>query len=140
VRPGGLSKISGAGTKDRLHPSICKLCVAPNNRGRQDMLARTLAAIGASALLLATPALAQEDLMSVEVRTGDLNLASNAGRAQLNRRIFRAMGQICGEAPRSLDIAEAYDSCRTEVLADADAKIAALKGPTVRITLARRAR
>lgn len=104
------------------------------------MIARTLAAIGASALLLATPAFAQDELMSVEVKIGDLNLASDAGKAQLNRRVVRAMGQICGQEPRALDLAEGYADCRTEVLADADAKIAALKGPTVRIALARRAR
>ena len=104
------------------------------------MIARTLAAIGASALLFATPAFAQDDLMSVEVQIGDLNLASDAGKAQLNRRVFRAMGEICGQAPRALALTEGYTTCRTEVLADADAKIAALKGPTVRIALARRPR
>ena len=104
------------------------------------MLARTLAAIGASALLLATPAFAQQEPMSVEVRIGDLNLASDAGKAQLGRRVFRAMSQICGEAPRAFDILDAYQECRTDVMADADSKIAALKGPTVRIALARRAR
>jgi UrcA family protein len=104
------------------------------------MIARTLAAIGASALLFAAPAFAQAEIMSVDVQIGDLNLASDDGRAQLDRRVFRAMGQICGERPRSLDIAQGYQTCRTEVMADADAKIAALKGPTVRIALARRAR
>ena len=104
------------------------------------MIARTLAAIGASTLLLATPALAQDELMSVEVKIGDLNLASDSGKAQLNRRVLGAMGEICGQAPRALDLADSYTDCRTEVLADADAKIAALKGPTVRIALARRPR
>jgi UrcA family protein len=104
------------------------------------MIARTLAAIGASALLLATPAFAQDELMSVEVQVGDLNLASVDGKAQLNRRVVRAMGEICGQQPRELRLYTGYDSCRTEVMADADAKISALSGPTVRIALARRAR
>jgi UrcA family protein len=104
------------------------------------MLARTLAAIGASALLLSTPALAQDEVMSVEVKIGDLNLASDAGRAQLNRRVVRAMGEICGQEPRALGLEENYSTCRTEVMADADAKISQLKGPTVRIALARRPR
>ena len=104
------------------------------------MIARTLAALGASALLLATPAFAQDEIMSVDVQIGDLNLASDDGRAQLNRRVVRAMGQICGEQPRSLDFIDSYKVCRSEVMADADTKIAALQGPTVRIALARRAR
>jgi UrcA family protein len=104
------------------------------------MFARTLAAIGASALLLATPALAQDEVMSVEVKIGDLNLASDAGKAQLNRRVIGAMYEICGYTPRELDLAEGFRTCRTEVMADASAKIAALRGPTVRIALARRAR
>lgn len=104
------------------------------------MIARTLAAIGASALFLATPAFAQDDVMSVEVKIGDLNLASDAGKAQLGRRVHRAMSQICGYTPRNFDILDSYRDCRSEVMADADAKIAALQGPTVRIALARRPR
>lgn len=91
------------------------------------MLARTLAAIGASALLLATPAAAQYETLSVNIRTGDLDLSTEAGQKQLDRRVFKAMGRICGELPRSLDQQEAHAKCRSEVITDASAKIAALK-------------
>nr|WP_295373157.1 UrcA family protein [uncultured Sphingosinicella sp.] len=105
------------------------------------MFVRTLSAAAASALLLATPALAQTETMTVEVRTADLNLASVAGQAQLQRRISAAAGQICGAAPRSLDMLAAHTSCRSEVLGDAAQKIAALKaqgGTAVQVASAAR--
>lgn len=105
------------------------------------MLTRTLAAIGASALLLATPAFAQDEIMTVAVQIDDLNLASESGQARLGRRVFNAMRRICGEQPRSLDLRQAYEDCRSEVMADADQKIAALKlRNTDRIQVARRTR
>jgi UrcA family protein len=105
------------------------------------MIARTFPAFAASALLLATPAIAQDDRMSVEVRTSDLNLASDQGQARLQRRIHHAARAICGERPRNLELRESHDDCRAEVLTDAAQKIAALKLRTGdRIQVARRTR
>lgn len=79
--------------------------------------------------------------MSVEVKTADLNLASDAGQLRLQRRIGHAARQICGERPRGLSLQEGYETCRADVLADADQKIAALKFKAGdRIQVARRTR
>jgi UrcA family protein len=105
------------------------------------MFARTLSALAVSALLMATPALAQMESVSVQVKTGDLDLASEAGQAQLQRRVRHASFAICGQAPRDFALKESYDNCRSEVLDDAALKIAALKAKGgERIQVARRTR
>ncbi|CAA9538737.1 MAG: hypothetical protein AVDCRST_MAG23-1699 [uncultured Sphingosinicella sp.] len=91
------------------------------------MFTRILSAAAASALLLATPAFAQTEAMTVKVRTGDLDLGSAAGEEQLQRRIRNAVGQICGKSTFPANLETPYRSCRSEVLGDAAQQIAALK-------------
>ena len=55
-----------------------------------------IASIAAATLLIGTPALAQDSAKSVKVRTADLDLSSNQGRAKLNRRIAAAVESVCG--------------------------------------------
>jgi UrcA family protein len=80
-----------------------------------------LAAVATAAL--ATPAVAQTS--SVTIGYGDLNLASPAGRAVLDRRIDGAARQVCGEAlPLQLKTNVLSRTCRAEILADARAQLA----------------
>jgi UrcA family protein len=104
------------------------------------MIKRTLTAIIGTALI-AAPAYAQiEDTMSVEVRIDDLDLGSADGVARLDRRIRYAAGQICGEEPRVTDLRVGYQRCRSQVVGDANVKLAALKDRSATIQLARRTR
>lgn len=60
-------------------------------------------ALAASALALAGPASAQErDTRTTGVTYADLDLATEAGRAQLAERIEDAAKQVCGMDERSL--------------------------------------
>jgi len=104
------------------------------------MFARTLAAVAASALLLATPAFAQAEPVSVQVQIGDLDLASAAGQSQLHRRVHRAATAICGDAQNNRAFLDAFARCREDVFADADDKIEALTTGVKRIQVARRMR
>ena len=104
------------------------------------MLARTLSAVAASALLLATPAVAQTDSVSVTIKTADLNLASNSGQARLERRVRRAAHEICGRSPGGLNADQLFAECRADVVSDAHQKIAALTSGQSRIQVARRDR
>jgi UrcA family protein len=82
-----------------------------------------LAATLAAAAFTATPASAQTD--SVTIGYGDLNLASQASRAVLDRRIDGAADQICGEAaPLQLKLNALGRTCRADVLAEARAQLA----------------
>ncbi len=70
-----------------------------------------------AATLIATPALAGG--RSVVVRHADLDLKSDAGRHQLNRRIAAATEQVCGSyASVNADEAMQIDRCRKTVQQD----------------------
>ena len=82
-----------------------------------------LAATFAAAAFTAGPAAARTG--SVTIGYGDLNLASQAGREALNRRIDGAADQLCGDfAPLELKMNALSRTCRAEILADARAQLA----------------
>jgi UrcA family protein len=55
---------------------------------------------------------------AVLVPYGDLNLASPAGRARLDRRVFRAATALCGRYdPRELRLSALSRACRDETIA-----------------------
>ncbi|HEV2816454.1 MAG TPA: UrcA family protein [Allosphingosinicella sp.] len=82
-----------------------------------------LALAAAAAAAIATPAAAQAD--SVTIGYGDLNLASQAGRAVLDQRIDGAARQLCGEfSPLELKMLTLSRTCRASVHADARAQLA----------------
>ena len=104
--------------------------------------------ISAAALLaLATPAFAAPvssqiyaEPRSIDVHVGDLDLASDAGNANLQRRIRKAANAICGRVPvfplREKRMAE---TCHDEVLASTAKKVAMFKAQSSgAVTLARR--
>ena len=68
------------------------------------------------ALILASaPTLAQPPAGTV--RYSDLDLATPSGVARLDRRIDRAVAQLCGSAfPTDLDALAEVDRCRTETM------------------------
>jgi UrcA family protein len=68
------------------------------------------AATLAAAAVCAAPAMAQDqDAVTIKVAYSDLNLASTAGAAVLQRRIDAAVTQICGRV-------EGYDLQRTAAI------------------------
>ena len=82
-----------------------------------------LALAAAAAAAIATPAAAQAD--SITIGYGDLNLASQAGRAALDQRIDGAAQQLCGTySPLELKMAALNRTCRAGVLAEARAQLA----------------
>jgi len=83
-----------------------------------------LASFGA-ALALGAPASAQMmEKASHEVRYGDLDLASDAGVAQLHRRIKFAARSVCGQADiRDISGSQAAAACRRAALAEAGPRI-----------------
>jgi UrcA family protein len=93
------------------------------------------ALVGVS-LLAATPALAQNEAVSLSVSTADLNLADAADRARLDRRIRSAASQICDNGLEGVQMKMAYQSCRADILSSATTQIAARSGDG-RIQLAR---
>jgi UrcA family protein len=104
---------------------------------------QTLKIIAASALAtaivikaapaLAEPAAAQN--VSI-VHTGDLDLSTDAGRRQLDKRLVIAARDGCGQAS-DVDLAgkNQVRACRIRVLADARAKGAELAANTARKAL-----
>lgn len=77
----------------------------------------------AATLAAATPAAAQTD--SVTIGYGDLNLASEAGRAVLDQRIDGAARALCGQfSPLELKMTALSRTCRAAVHADARAQLA----------------
>ncbi len=70
-------------------------------------------AILTAALLLCAPlAASAADVQSVGVHAGDLNLATDAGRAVLQQRIAHAVDAVCGMShPRTAGEAQAYAAC-----------------------------
>lgn len=91
----------------------------------------TLLALAAAAVSLAiggAPAVAQTGAFSVSY--ADLNLASPAGRATLDRRIGNAARAICGEAPTPLDLRadRLVRACRAELTESARQQVSAIAG------------
>ncbi|HEX8442298.1 MAG TPA: UrcA family protein [Allosphingosinicella sp.] len=104
------------------------------------MFARTLTALAGAALLAATPAVAQ-NTASLSVDTADLNLATEAGRAKLDRRLRKAANQVCDMGTTGLPMQIAFQVCRDDVLASAGQQVQQLAAnKTGRIQLARNAR
>jgi UrcA family protein len=93
------------------------------------------------ALILASaPALAQPSAGTV--RYSDLDLATSAGIATLDRRIDRAVAQLCGTAfPTDLDARAQIDRCRSETMksvADSRATLLARAAGSGAVALTRR--
>ena len=94
---------------------------------RPFILAAAVAAAGLSTLTAVAPAMASDT--GVSVQHEDLNLASAAGRAALDRRIDRAARQVCGTALTiELDLAAEVTACRADVMAEAHAQRDAILG------------
>lgn len=88
------------------------------------MFARTLTAVAASGLLLATPAFAQAEPMTAEIEIADLDLSSDRGQARFQRRVVIASRQICGEENiRDFRLHQSASACANEVRADASQKL-----------------
>jgi len=103
------------------------------------MMIRSLlisAVLSSAFAIVAAPAMAQEETTSVAVSYADLNLQTHAGVAALERRITRAVDEVCGSGENSLDLNDWFGAkkCRTEALRDAHDKmslaIAAASAPT----------
>ena len=77
-------------------------------------------ALATAAVIKAVPALAEPAQSVAIVHTADLDLSSDAGRAELDRRLVRAAYDVCGTASDADLAAEiAVRQCRTDVLAKA---------------------
>jgi UrcA family protein len=111
------------------------------NRNRiASIFLSTLAALSAVSPVL-TPALAETPgrlATSVSVNRGDLDLASDAGIATLDRRLALAVRHACGSADaRELQAMADVRRCRREALASANAgRTLALTGNASRPALA----
>jgi UrcA family protein len=100
------------------------------------MLKLISTALVGAAMLAATPAVAQNDTVSMSVKTADLNLADANDRARLDRRIRSAASQICDNGLEGIEMKMAYQSCRADILSSANTQLAARSGDG-RIQLAR---
>jgi UrcA family protein len=91
------------------------------------------ALLSAVLLLTALPLAANAgETRSVTVQSGDLNLASDAGRATFQHRVTRAVTEVCGPTfGRTTEEVQAYASCAKAAQASAapqmDAMVAAAK-------------
>jgi UrcA family protein len=59
------------------------------------------------------------ETLHVSVRSSDLDLATESGRAVLKGRIANAVARICGSHPRTTREAEDYANCSNRARADA---------------------
>ncbi len=89
------------------------------------MLARSISALAAAGLMLATPALAQ-DSGSVSVNTADLDLSSASGRAALDQRVRKAANQICDNGSSGMHMTLEFATCRNSILASANQQVTQL--------------
>jgi len=102
-------------------------------------------ALISTAAIKAVPAIAEpvngQNVNVSIVHTGDLNLATDAGRRALDVRLAQAAREVCG-TPSDVDLAgkNKARACRVAVLADARAKgeQLAASGGQATITLAAR--
>ncbi len=99
---------------------------------------RLLLALSASVLLTATPAVAQSEPVSVAVSFADLDLATEAGRASLDRRIRRAAAAVCSPPELGVHLGGVYDSCCKDAATDANLRIASLRKGEMRVQVAAR--
>lgn len=94
----------------------------------------------AAAMALSAPAIAADAPAGAVVRAvqfDDLNLESDAGRAQLERRLVRAAESICATSPvpDSAAVRAERDACVAEIAAGFDAQMtAAVKANRARAT------
>jgi UrcA family protein len=95
----------------------------------------TIAALALSLAAFATPASAETT--SVEVRFDDLNLASAAGMAALERRVDRAIERVCGADTRPLYKVVQQQQCAREAKASANEQIARIANGNTVIALNR---
>ena len=83
------------------------------------------AALFSAALLFVVPG-ANAQTASVNIRTTDLNLTTDAGRATLDARIAHAVDRICGDAhSRSTWAEENYASCAKAARAQVQGQVQA---------------
>ncbi len=94
------------------------------------------ALVGAS-LLVASPALAEHGTTSVS--TAGLDLSSDHGRAELDKRLLKAANKLCDMGSAGLNMQLAFVSCRSDVLASAQGQVTELAARKAdgRIQLAR---
>lgn len=94
-----------------------------------------------AALLLATAAQAKKSdqtTLSVTVRYGDLDLASDAGAATLQARIAAAVKTVCPRPDlRVLGSRESWQRCRSEAMEGAIEQLAAARVSVPLVALAR---
>jgi UrcA family protein len=98
-------------------------------------VARMTAALALAGAVISSPAYARidSDAKSVTVKTADLNLSAEAGRAVLTRRIKHAAEIVCGRAyPADVRATMETRACRTDAVANAM--------PQVQLALAKTAR
>lgn len=83
------------------------------------------ASLGATLAIAALPAsAATSEKFASEVRYGDLNLATETGVAQLQRRIGNAARKGCGYAEgRDLKASQAVAACRKAAISEAAPKV-----------------
>ncbi len=87
---------------------------------------------------IASPVAAQVELETRVVAVADLDLASDAGLQALDRRLTRAVVEVCGTAS-DVDLAGKNDvrDCRVRTLAEAraqgDVRIAARNADAIRV-------
>ncbi|MGZ5922228.1 MAG: UrcA family protein [Rhizomicrobium sp.] len=95
-----------------------------------DRPARSSAALLSAVLMLAAiPAIAgtaQTRTQSVAIRSSDLNLATESGRAVLQLRIDNAVERICGAHPRTTWEVENYANCSKAARAGATSQFDAV--------------
>ena len=99
---------------------------------RKAATAGSLAIALATASLLATPAVGATQEAPIEVRTNDLDLASESGQRKLDVRLKIAARRVCGKAadPKELrDVAKCRAQAIAEVADDRESAIAASRRP-----------
>jgi UrcA family protein len=88
---------------------------------KQTLLIVLGSALATAALIKSVPAFAEPvPVAQVSVQTADLDLATKAGRSQLDHRLVIAAGEVCG-TPSPTDLVGLNNAreCRTNVLATA---------------------
>ena len=106
------------------------------------MFARTLSALAAAGLTVATLAFAtpihaapaDEDVVTVSI--GDLDLSTADGAARFDRRITAAARSICGTMPADLNMQKQVADCQDEVSSSARTALAARSSTGSRQALA----
>ena len=108
---------------------------------KQGLLIALGSALATAAVIKAAPALADPAHNVAIVHTADLDLASDGGRAELDRRLVRAAYEVCGTASDA-DLAGKNEArkCRANVLAQAQAEareLASRGGGTIEVAAVR---